>query len=296
MASEKADDQTPKTAEAQLQKNPEVPTWPHLLGPLMLLVGLLLQAFLLRPGSSSLVLLSTMILYFVISLSAVLLRRWSEDVVSPKVATLLALLASIIAVSCFIIRFGSHKKKEWYYFVQMLPGHPFQELLALAVLILLCLFLGRVFYFVLHHVTGDDPHKKWLWWALTVPLFAFGLYDAVIGFAAVVYPYIPVEKGGGDYENVSTAVFYGSQNKPLFPADVQVVVLLETDDCYYVAKDPAVHPGDDPPHKERRSWGKLGYSALDKIYQIPRNDLTHVDYKPPMSARDESLTQSTPGQ
>jgi hypothetical protein len=258
--------------EPQPPTNP--PKWSRLriLNPFMLLTALLAQSFLVWPDSSSWILLLAMIGYFVIALVAGLLKWQPKPVIGPIITIILPVLLFVILISCFAIHFPKYSKGRGHFLISLPPPIP-HEILALIFLISLCLFLGRMVYVLRHHLIYDDRNNRLFWCALMLPLLVFGTYDAVISFAVVVYPYIPCEKGGGDYGSVSEAFFYGSKDKPLPLPCGPLVVLLETDDCYYVAKDPC--------DRIRMEWGKIGgLTEPNPIYHIPRTNVERVKYVP----------------
>jgi hypothetical protein len=272
-----------RIAKAQYKEqyfNDELPL-SRLLSPLLLLIALLFQSFLIWPNRASWALLGGMISYFTFALAAALLGWF--DIKKPRTSKLAAWVLTaftlLIISSCVAIRFFYPLKR--YMLIRFLikkPGPMCQEGLAIAVLILLCLFLGRLFYVLAHAYLHTSGEKRWFWCVLTMPLLLFGAYDAVIGFAVIIYPYIPFEKGGGDYQSVSTVCFYDSSDKPLSRPTGKLVILLETDEYYFVAQD-------DP--RNRRYWGKLGQSPLKRIYQISRQEVSRAEYEP-----DWSLTKS----
>jgi hypothetical protein len=105
----------------------------------------------------------------------------------------------------------------------------------------------------------------------------FGTFDSVVGFAVVVYPYIPFDKGGGNYEYAPTAFFYGNDCR-ILPNDGPLVVLLDTDDYYYVTNDRS--------RDIRKYWGTLGENEPPPIYQIARSSFVRVEYSPIPASRE----------
>jgi hypothetical protein len=120
---------------------------------------------------------------------------------------------------------------------------PSAWLLATLVLGLFSAFIGAVIYRV--HYRVSQGTGRWLV-LLAIPFVAFFYYLVVWGFGALVYPYIPEAKGGGDFAGAPSVRICGAPPKDSGVRDVPYVVLFETESTIYLAER----------EPETTMWGK----------------------------------------
>jgi hypothetical protein len=230
---------------------------------------LLLQGILVPPGDSSFSLMLAMILYLVIALAAGLLN-WVHK---PWLMPVLYVLSIVIILSCFATRYQNASDHWLWDLLYDPPPRREQDFLAMVLLFSLCMFLGRIVFFMGHLPGVRLAKDRWVWHAVIAPVLIFGLFDAVIGFAVAIYPFIPFEKGGGNYRYASEVTIQ-APNDSNVKGDQKYVVLMETSDYLYVAMD---NPGEE---SNRENWGKLGIAPPADILQIRRDSITAMDCQP----------------
>jgi hypothetical protein len=267
-----------------------VPPDPKRLTVLVLfLFGLLLHSILVPTDTSSvsaLVLMSAMIAYLGVALFTGIFRcleRWPW--LSWILITILLLLAFVFVVACFTAAFypGSGWNFVWIAIGKQSPRlHPYvaarpnlhrhiQEGLGVVLFTLLCVFLGRVVYLWHHLYFPQAKAVRRVWQGSLLSLLAFGTFDAVIGFAVVIYPFIPSGKGGGNYHDAPQVTINMTKSDNDSDSNQRYVILLETNAYLYVARVP------DP---NQNNWGKLGSQPPPDIMQIPQNGVSTVDAFP----------------
>jgi hypothetical protein len=278
---------------------PYAPSWESLFALFIIEFALILQGIIVVPGTWGMVWMLSMIGYLAVALAAALAGTFAEGEYARRKKIIIGILivfASLTTYGCFAG--GGYCGKLWPS-SWWLWGPPdaagektsnhywlVERWVARVVLCFLCLFLGRLIYLLQQcfspaapvqrcysahakQVTAQASVQSWFWYVTLVPLMIFATFDAIIGFAAVIYPYIPVAKAGADFTNASIV--------DILPADPskqkkmsRYVILLETSDYLYVASDT----------KYRPDWGKLGSRPIPVIQRIPLGDVGGVVYQP----------------
>jgi hypothetical protein len=289
--------------------NTYVPSWESLVALFVVEIALIAQGIIVVPGTWGLPWMLPMIGYLLLAMAAGLAGVLAEsDRVWIKriVLGMLMLLASLSVIGCLIIRsFAPAKSGTPPWWLWMPPNDASSAELdhyrwtaqaaGTVFLLLLCLFLGRLGYVIQNLLSpaalepGADPAQtqqvamlaranRLYWCATVLPLMAFGMFDAVIGFAAVIYPYVPIAKGGANYASAPIVDIHPSDpSKSSMP---RCVILLETSQYLYVTSDT---------RSDRQNWGKLGSPPLQKIQRIPLTDVGDIEYRPwdPIHLREQ---------
>ena len=126
-----------------------------------------------------------------------------------------------------------------------------------------------------------DANARIAWWAAGACLIAATYYLSIVSFAYHVYPYIPADKGGGDYTEATlvTIHFHGDAVVPLemlapgggastdSKQSKPVIIIEETPTSVYIA-DPTDAGG---PYSWRRG-------STPTILQITRSDIAGILY------------------
>jgi hypothetical protein len=150
-------------------------------------------------------------------------------------------------------------------------------------------FVFSILVYVIAHVLKARAHRmpdsnaRLAWWTAGVCVIAATYYLSVISFAYRVYPFIPADKGGGDYTEAAT-VTIRLHDGAIVPSEMlarsstptvskvtitskPLIIIEETPACVYVA-DPADAGGP-------FSW-RTG--SIPKIIQITRSDIASIAY------------------
>jgi hypothetical protein len=148
-------------------------------------------------------------------------------------------------------------------------------------------FFSVLVFFIAHRLSTwsrrmPDANARFAWWAAGACILAATYYLSIISFAYHVYPYIPADKGGGDYTE-ATLVTIHFQRDAAVPVKMlelsgvasadskqskPVIIIEETPTSVYVA-DPKDAGG---PYFWRRG-------STPTILQITRSDIATVEYE-----------------
>jgi len=145
----------------------------------------------------------------------------------------------------------------------------------LVALVALCLLMGAALGRLMSSRPSDKAQQQ-NWVRRVAPfclLLAFWYYVIAYGYGIVVYPRVPLTKGGGDFAYATAvALRVRSEDEQALTVSARealsqpVVILLETGECLYVVPDPG--------ESERAKWGS---ESPVEFYVIPRECIAAIE-------------------
>jgi hypothetical protein len=162
---------------------------------------------------------------------------------------------------------------EWNRWVD--PGW---SVIGVLMLILFAALIGRILHVSVDRArTETMASSRTVWWFIGASFVGFFYYITAYGFAYVLYPYISISKGGGDYTDApDTYIYFAEIAEDAVPANtldgrrrtVPLVILLETADTIYAAEDM---------DSRRGRWGKSADDVPSRIYQFNRSLVSVIE-------------------